>query len=91
MNDERKLIEITSRIFIMHDQKVMLDRDLSELYGVELKALNQAVKRNQERFPIDFMFQLNSNELDTPWESTHSFGVVSYRFLAASRHPNQIA
>ena len=43
MNDERKLIEITNRIFIMNDQKVMLDRDLAELYGVELKALNQAV------------------------------------------------
>jgi hypothetical protein len=48
MNDERKLIEITNRIFIINDQKVMLDRDLSELYDVELKVLNQAVKRNLE-------------------------------------------
>jgi hypothetical protein len=67
MTEERKLIEITNRIFIFKDQKVMLDRDLAELYGVELKALNQAVKRNQERFPGDFMFQLDFNDLDTPW------------------------
>ncbi len=79
MNDERKLIEITSRIFIMHDQKVMLDRDLAELYGVELKALNQAVKRNQERFPIDFMFQLNSDELDTPWSQIVTMGDLTTR------------
>ena len=64
MNNERKLIEITHQIFIINDQKVMLDRDLSELYDVELKVLNQAVKRNLERFPRDFMFQLNSNDLD---------------------------
>lgn len=67
MSDERKLIDITTRIFIINDQKVMLDRDLAELYGVELKVLNQAVKRNLERFPADFMFQLTSNDLDTPW------------------------
>lgn len=73
-NEERKSIEITSRIMIMRDQKVMLDRDLAELYGVELKALNQAVKRNQERFPEDFMFQLNSNELDTPWSQSVTMG-----------------
>jgi phage regulator Rha-like protein len=42
----------------------MLDRDLAELYGVELKAMNQAVKRNSERFPSDFMFQLTQDEWD---------------------------
>ena len=67
MESVRELIEITNRIFIIKDQKVMLDRDLAELYGIELKALNQAVKRNQERFPDDFMFQLDSNDLDTIW------------------------
>ena len=40
----------------------MIDRDLAELYGVETKKLNQAVKRNIDRFPADFMFQLNDNE-----------------------------
>jgi len=67
MESGRELIEITNRIFIIKDQKVMLDRDLAELYGIELKVLNQAVKRNQERFPDDFMFQLDSNDLDTLW------------------------
>lgn len=58
-----KLTEITNRIFIIRDQKVMLDRDLAELYGVEVRAINQAVKRNKSRFPDDFCFQLNSREL----------------------------
>lgn len=67
MESGRELIGITNRILIIKDQKVMVDRDLAELYGIELKALNQAVKRNQERFPVDFMFQLDSNDLDTLW------------------------
>lgn len=53
---------IESRIFVFRDQKVMIDRDLAELYGVQTKVLNQAVKRNIERFPAEFMFQLNDNE-----------------------------
>lgn len=54
--------QIESRIFIIRGQKVMLDADLAELYGVEIRALNQAVKRNAERFPEDFMLQLTSEE-----------------------------
>ena len=53
---------IESRIFIIRGQKVMIDRDLAELYQVETKSLNQAVKRNMSRFPDEFMFQLNSKE-----------------------------
>lgn len=49
-------------IYFIRDQRVMLDRDLATLYGVETKVLNQAVKRNISRFPIDFMFQLNEIE-----------------------------
>ena len=49
-------------IYKIRGQKVMLDRDLAELYGVELKVLNQAAKRNLERFPSDFMFQLTQDE-----------------------------
>jgi hypothetical protein len=55
---------IARRIYSIRGQKVMLDSDLAELYQVATKALNQAVKRNLERFPADFMFQLTSNELD---------------------------
>jgi hypothetical protein len=54
--------QIESRIFLIRGQKVMLDADLAELYGVEIRALNQAVKRNAERFPEDFMLQLASEE-----------------------------
>jgi len=57
--------QIESRIFLIRGQKVMLDSDLAELYGVENRALNQAVKRNVERFPEDFMFQLTSEEYES--------------------------
>ena len=50
-------------IQVIRDKQVLLDRDLARLYGVETKALNQAVKRNQERFPERNCFQLNKNEL----------------------------
>ena len=53
---------IEQAIFLLHGQKVMLDQDLASLYGVETKVLVQAVKRNIERFPSDFMFQLTPQE-----------------------------
>ena len=53
---------IKDKIFEIRGQKVMLDSDLSELYEVETKVLNQAVKRNSARFPEDFMFQMSDNE-----------------------------
>jgi hypothetical protein len=56
------LERIERRILLIRGQKVMLDADLAELYGVETKALNQAVRRNTERFPEDFMFQLTDEE-----------------------------
>jgi hypothetical protein len=55
---------VTSRIFDIRGQRVMIDSDLALLYGVTTKALNQAVKRNPERFPEDFMFQLTAAERD---------------------------
>lgn len=53
---------IQSRIYEIRGQRVMLDRDLAVIYGVVTKALNQAVKRNSDRFPDDFMFQLTNEE-----------------------------
>ncbi|OHC71516.1 MAG: hypothetical protein A3H93_20455 [Rhodocyclales bacterium RIFCSPLOWO2_02_FULL_63_24] len=53
---------VANRILLLRDQRVMLDADLADLYGVETRALNQAVKRNADRFPGDFMFQLNADE-----------------------------
>jgi hypothetical protein len=59
---------IEKRILLLRGQKVMLDKDLAELYGVKIKVFNQAVKRNAIRFPSDFMFQLTREE-DAPLRS----------------------
>lgn len=53
---------LMSRIYVFRDQKVMLDSDLAELYGVETKRLTEQVRRNSTRFPDNFMFQLNQEE-----------------------------
>ena len=53
---------IQSRILALREQRVMLDADLAQLYGVETRVLVQAVKRNLARFPEDFMFQLSTEE-----------------------------
>ncbi|KYJ87558.1 ORF6N domain-containing protein [Sulfurovum riftiae] len=60
--------EIGERIFTLRGKEVMLDRDLAELYQVGTKVLNQAVKRNIERFPQDFMFQMTKQEFEN-WRS----------------------
>ncbi len=59
---------IGSKIFTIRYQSVMLDRDLAELYGVEMRVLNQAVKRNINRFPEDYMFRLTESEFQS-WKS----------------------
>ena len=53
---------VESRILIIRGQNIILDRDLAELYGVATKVFNQAIKRNRDRFPKDFMFQLTADE-----------------------------
>lgn len=63
-----ELIPIQNLIYEIRGQKVMLDRDLAKLYDVEVKRLNEAVKRNIQRFPSDFMFQLNKEE----WQNLRS-------------------
>ena len=70
MSKSIEIIEtlIESKIYLIRGQKAMLDVDLAEMYGVFTKALKQAVKRNIERFPEDFMFQLDSEELEN-WRS----------------------
>lgn len=59
---------IMKKIYLIRGKKVMLDRDLAELYGVETKVLKQAVRRNIKRFPFDFMFTMTTGELDE-WRS----------------------
>ncbi|MDD3685467.1 MAG: ORF6N domain-containing protein [Bacteroidales bacterium] len=63
-NDEN----IINRIYLVRGKKVMIDRELAELYGVETRMLNQAVRRNTKRFPEDFMFQMTYEELEE-WKS----------------------
>lgn len=62
-NELIPLEAIQSKIYLIRGQKVMLDRDLAELYGLPTKVLNQAIKRNRERFPDDFMFSLSKQEI----------------------------
>ena len=61
-NCDRSIVPIEGRIFNIRDTQVMIDRDLAELYSVDTKVLNQAVKRNIDRFPASFRFQLNDSE-----------------------------
>ena len=66
-NKDKSLIpeeRIEQKILIIRNQKVILDSDLAVLYGVSTKVLNQAVKRNMNRFPENFMFQLNVEEVE---------------------------
>ena len=70
-------------IYMIRDEKVMLDRDLAALYGVSTKALKQAVKRNIARFPTDFMFVLNTAEFQN-WRSQFVTSNADRRGL---RHP----
>jgi hypothetical protein len=59
---------ILQKIFLIRGQKVMIDRDLAEIYDIETKRLKEAVKRNLKRFPIDFMFEMSATELEI-WRS----------------------
>jgi hypothetical protein len=59
---------LMNKIYMIRGLKIMLDRDLAELYGVETKRLKEQVKRNRERFPVDFMFELTDSEF-TNWRS----------------------
>lgn len=68
---------------MIRGKKVMFDRDLAELYGVESRTLNQAVKRNAERFPEDFMFKLSKEEMEI-WKSQI---VISKRDIKGLRKP----
>jgi hypothetical protein len=63
---------IERRIYLLRNQKVMIDRDLADLYDVPTKVFNQAVKRNIERFPVDFMFQLSPEETNLWLKHIHS-------------------
>ena len=62
MEKEISTLQIENKIFIIRGVQVMIDRDIAELYGVETRRLNEQVKRNIERFPEEFMFQMNDKD-----------------------------
>ena len=74
-----------SRIHVVRKDKVMLSPDLATLYEVDVKVLNQAVKRNQSRFPTDFMFQLSKGE----WDFLRS-QIVTLEEFGRGRHPKYL-
>ena len=80
MTDLIPVERITQKIFLIRGQKVMLDRDLADLYGVQTKVLKQAVRRNINRFPDDFMFELTDEEFQN-WRSQFvTLLHIKYRF-----------
>ena len=71
---------VMNKIYFIREQKVMLDSDLAELYGVETKVLQQAVKRYIDRFPEDFMFEMNGKE----------FEILRSQFVTSSSKKNNL-
>ena len=84
-------VDIESLIYVIRDEQVMLDSDLAKLYGVETKVLNQAVKRNIQRFPEDFMFQLNKEECLRSQFVTSNGGRGGVRYLPYAFTENGVA
>jgi hypothetical protein len=89
MKSEGKIVSaahIEPHIFALRGEKVLLDVDLAQIYGVPTKALNRAVKRNKERFPEDFLFQLTRDELMRCQIGTASKRNLRYRPYAFTEH-----
>lgn len=84
-------INIESLIYVVRDEQVMLDSDLVKLYDVETKVLNQAVKRNIQRFPPDFMFQLTKEECLRSQFVTSNKGRGGARYLPYAFTENGVA
>jgi len=84
VSDLQDLFPIEKMIYEIRGRQEMLDRDLAMLYGVETRRLNEQVRRNIERFPEDFMFQLNQNELNN-WIS--QFATSNSIVMGMRKHP----
>lgn len=86
---EKDVLQINDMIYIIRGQRVMLDSDLAKLYGVETRRLKEQVKRNLERFPDDFMFELTKEELGHL--GTHGKGYGGQRYLPYVFSENGVA
>ena len=78
---------LNSRVHVLRGKRVMFDRDLAELYGVETKVLNRSVRRNIKRFPVDFMFQLEAGDVQNSLR--YQFGTLN-KSKNAPTEPNKI-
>ena len=78
MSEIVKFEDIESRIITIRSQKVMLDRDLARVYGVETKRINEAVKNNPDRFPEGYVFELTENERNKLVENFDRFNVLKH-------------
>ncbi len=70
--------QIESRLFMIRGERVIIDRDLAELYGVETRRLNEQVRRNEQRFPADFVFKLNAEEKAAVLEAAEHLQPLKY-------------
>ncbi len=84
-----RIYDIGNHIYTIRDKQVMLDYDLAALYGYEVRALNQQVKRNSHRFPDDFMFQLTKDEVEDCEITNCDF--TKFKFLLRARRRSQKA
>ena len=86
MEETKELIttdDMRSKVYIIRGQQVMLDKDLAEIYGYDVKRLNEQVKRNINRFPEDFMFQLEASEITDSLKSQFAtLNVCLLRYFA---------
>ena len=82
-NEDITSILVGSKIFLIRGKQVMVDRDLAELYGVETKRITEAVKRNIERFPEEFRFQLSEKEMDELVANCDWFKNLKYSSVAS--------
>jgi len=84
-----KTENVAQLVFFVRGEKIMLDADLARLYGVSTKALNQAVKRNSQRFPADFMFRLTKKETESLiFQSGRSNDPLRSQFVTTSGRKN---
>lgn len=88
-NFEKEILQLDNMIYVIRGQKVLLDSDLAKLYGIETKRLKEQVKRNIERFPLDFMFELSKDELHQINLNTKTYG--GQRYLPMAFTENGIA
>ena len=84
--NNKELLNITSNIHIIRGYKVILDRDLADIYEVSVKRINEATKRNQEKFPDDFCFRLSEKELEERWSQFATiYGEKTIGYMARNK------